>query len=152
MKYLGLDVHGKATVFCLLNAEGEVVERGSLPTTAPDLTKLIQRLSSIDTLLCGQEVGTMTHFVHDVVTSAGAKILSFNAQHLRMRARAVPAAIGAARAEALDRPLRQKFCHGDRGEIRNCECQVRDNDRRRYRERKDRTRGPAVAGCSVTAA
>ncbi len=84
MKYLGLDVHGKATVFCLLNAEGEVVERGSLPTTAPDLTKLIQRLSSIDTLLCGQEVGTMTHFVHDVVTSAGAKILSFNAQHLRM--------------------------------------------------------------------
>jgi len=84
MKYLGMDVHGKATVFCLLNAEGEVVDRGSLPTTAPDLTKLIQRLSSIDTLLCGQEVGTMTYFVHDVVTSAGAKILSFNAQHLRM--------------------------------------------------------------------
>jgi transposase len=79
-----MDVHGKATVFCLLNAEGEVVDRGSLPTTAPDLTKLIQRLSSIDTLLCGQEVGTMTYFVHDVVTSAGAKILSFNAQHLRM--------------------------------------------------------------------
>ena len=97
MKYLGMDVHGKATDFCLLNAEGEVVERGSLPTTAPDLTKLIQRLSSIDTLLCGQEVGTMTYFVHDVVTSAGAKILSFNAQHLRMTRRRARRPTGATR-------------------------------------------------------
>ena len=97
LKYLGMDVHGQATVFCLLNAEGEVVERGSLPTTAPDLTKLIQRLSSIDTLLCGQEVGTMTYFVHDVVTSAGAKILSFNAQHLRMTRRRARRPTGATR-------------------------------------------------------
>jgi transposase len=84
MKYLGMDVHGKATVFCLLNGEGEVVERGSISTTEPELTTRIKRLLSTDKLLCGQEVGTMTHFVHDVVTSAGAKILSFNAQHLRM--------------------------------------------------------------------
>ena len=39
---------------------------------------------SSDELVCGQEVGTMCHFVHDIVTTAGAKILSFNAQHLRM--------------------------------------------------------------------
>ena len=31
-----------------------------------------------------QEVGRLCHFVHDTVTAAGVKILSFNAQHLRM--------------------------------------------------------------------
>ena len=84
MKYLGMDVHGKETVYCLLDGQGEVVERGSVDTTVPKLTALVRRLLSTDTLLCGQEVGTMSHFVHDVVTEAGGKILSFNAQHLRM--------------------------------------------------------------------
>lgn len=84
MKYLGMDVHGKATVYCLLDGQGQVVERGSIATTAPELTKLARRLLSTDALLCGQEVGTMSHFVHDVVTAAGATILSFNAHHLRM--------------------------------------------------------------------
>jgi len=79
-----MDVHGKATVYCVLDAEGQVVERGSIETTAPALTSLVARLLATDELTCGQEVGTMSHFVHDVVTTAGARILSFNAQHLRM--------------------------------------------------------------------
>jgi hypothetical protein len=32
----------------------------------------------------GEEVGRLCHFVNDTVTAAGVKILSFNAQHLRM--------------------------------------------------------------------
>jgi transposase len=84
MKYLGMDVHGKATVYCLLDAQGEVVERGTLATAAAELTALVRRLLSMEELTCGQEVGTMSHFVHDIVTAAGARILSFNAQHLRM--------------------------------------------------------------------
>jgi hypothetical protein len=84
MKYLGMDVHGKATVYCLLDAQGEVVERGNIATTAPALTQVIARLLLADILMCGHEVGTMSHFVHDVVTGAGATILPFNAQHLRM--------------------------------------------------------------------
>jgi transposase len=84
MKYLGMDVHGKATVYWVLDAQGQVIERGEIATTAPALTELMHRLLSTDALVCGQEVGTMSHFVHDVVTSAGAKILSFNAQHIRM--------------------------------------------------------------------
>jgi predicted NBD/HSP70 family sugar kinase len=71
MKYLGMDVHGKATVYCLLDGQAEVVERGSVDTTVPKLTALVRRLLSTDTLLCGQEVGTMSHFVHDVVTARG---------------------------------------------------------------------------------
>ena len=57
MKYFGMDVHGKATVYCVLDAKGEVVERGSIATTAPELTKVVRRLRSSDELLCGQEGG-----------------------------------------------------------------------------------------------
>ncbi|HRI70653.1 MAG TPA: IS110 family transposase [Polyangium sp.] len=84
MRYLGMDVHGKATVFCLLDADGKTVETGSVRTTAPALSDLAQRLSKNDTLVAAQEVGTMCQFVHDVFTAAGVKILSFNAQQLRV--------------------------------------------------------------------
>ena len=70
MRYLGMDVHGKATVYCLVDAKGEVIERGSIVTAAPELTALIGRLAlSAGELVCGQEVGTMSHFVHDIVTA-----------------------------------------------------------------------------------
>jgi transposase len=35
-------------------------------------------------LVVGQEVGTMAYLVHDAITAAGAEVLSFNAQQLRM--------------------------------------------------------------------
>jgi transposase len=82
MKYLGLDVHSKATVYCVLDA-GETLETGKIETSFVELERLVRRLG-VDDLLVGQEVGTMSHFVHDAVTAAGAKILSFNAQQLRM--------------------------------------------------------------------
>jgi len=44
----------------------------------------MRRLSGSDELLVGQEVGTLSYFVHDVVSATGVRILSFNAQHLRM--------------------------------------------------------------------
>jgi len=84
MHYLGLDVHAKATVSCLLDAAGNEVDHGSVPTTAPDLQDLVRRSSADDGLVVGQEIGTLSYFVHDVVTAAGAEILSFNAYQLRM--------------------------------------------------------------------
>jgi len=84
MRYLGMDVHGKATVYCVLDAAGDVVEKGSVPTGALDLGGLVHRLSQSEEVLAGQEVGTMSHFVHDAVTAVGVKILSFNAQQLRV--------------------------------------------------------------------
>lgn len=84
MNYLGMDVHTKKTVWCLLDPQGLVLDKGKTTTSAPELSGLIQRVSAQTPVLVGQEVGTMCHFVHDVVTAAGAKILSFNAYHLRM--------------------------------------------------------------------
>jgi len=84
MRYLGLDVHSKTTTWCLLDPLGEQVGRGRAATTVPALTALVSNVSAAEELLVGQEVGTMAQFVHDVVTAAGPRILSFNAQQLRM--------------------------------------------------------------------
>ncbi len=45
MRYLGLDVHGAATVYCLLDGAGAIVERGSIAATFTALTELARRLS-----------------------------------------------------------------------------------------------------------
>ena len=84
MNYLGIDVHSKTTVWHLLDTTGETVKRGKVPTTGPALRELLAELTADGEFIVGQEVGTMTYFVHDLVTAAGIKILSFNAQHLRM--------------------------------------------------------------------
>ena len=53
MKYLGIDVHVQSSVWCLLDQDGNVVERGKIPTTATELTSLVKRLSAEDELLVG---------------------------------------------------------------------------------------------------
>lgn len=84
MRYLGLDVHATATVWCLLDEHGEQAGRGKLLTTGPALATLVQELSADEQLLAGQEIGTQSYFVHDVVTAAGVELLSFGAHQLRM--------------------------------------------------------------------
>ena len=84
MQYLGMDVHAKSTVWCLLDAQGEVLREGHTPTTVTALTALVRELGAESELLAGQEVGTLTYLVHDTVTAAGTTLRSFNAQHLRM--------------------------------------------------------------------
>jgi transposase len=84
VKYLGMDVHSKSTVWCLLDAGGEVIRKGAVETTEPGLAALVKELASEEEIVAGQEVGTMSYFVHDVLTAAGTKLLSFNAAQLRM--------------------------------------------------------------------
>lgn len=84
MRYLGLDVHSSATVHCVLDAQGSVVERGSVSTTATELRELSRRLSAVDELVAAQEVGTQCCFVHDAIGATGVRIFSFNAAQLRM--------------------------------------------------------------------
>jgi hypothetical protein len=79
-----MDVHGKSTVWCLVDEQGEVLREGRTSTTAPALTALVRELRAEGEVLAGQEVGTLTYLVHDTVTATGATILSFNAHQLRM--------------------------------------------------------------------
>ena len=84
MKYLGIDVHVAATVWCLLDDRGEIVDQGKTPTTQEHLTALIAEIGGAQGLLVGQEIGTMAYFVHDVLTALSVEVRSFNAYHLRM--------------------------------------------------------------------
>ena len=61
MRYLGLDVHSEASVYCLVDAGGNELERGKVSTTAPAVQQLVQRLFESEPLTVGQEVGTMCH-------------------------------------------------------------------------------------------
>lgn len=62
MKYVGLDVHLKATVWCCLDETGEVVARGKAATTAQGLEELVHRLGAENELLMGQEAGKQSYF------------------------------------------------------------------------------------------
>jgi transposase len=84
MRYLGMDVHVKSTVWCLLDAGGEVVEKGKSPTTAAELAGLVQRLAKEAPLVAAQECGKLSHFVHDVLSPLDVKLLTFNPYHLRV--------------------------------------------------------------------
>jgi hypothetical protein len=79
-----IDVQVTTSVWCLLGADAKLAERGQVPTTAARLTALVQRLSAQEQLLAGQEVGKLSHFVHDTLTAAGVQILSFNVYQLRI--------------------------------------------------------------------
>lgn len=83
MRHLGIDVHTSSIVFHLLDATGQTLEQGKIATTEQALSSLVMRLGAQE-LLVGQEVGKMSHFVHDVLTGLGVKVLSFNAHQLRM--------------------------------------------------------------------
>jgi transposase len=83
MRYLGLDVHTKSTVWSLHDNTGEI-EHGKLETTGPELQKLVKRLSATEELVVGQEVGTMSHFVHDALSAVAIRNLAFNAAQMRM--------------------------------------------------------------------
>ncbi len=41
---VGLDIHKTITVFCVMNADGEVVEEGRFPSTREEVTKFIQKV------------------------------------------------------------------------------------------------------------
>lgn len=72
-------------MWCLLNAQDEIVEQGSTETTIPASQALVTRLGKDDELLAGQEVGAMAYLVHDTLKEAGVRLLSLNAAHLRSR-------------------------------------------------------------------
>lgn len=63
MRYLGMDVHAKSTVWCLVDERGEVVRESRIPTTAPALAALVRELAQEGEVLAGQEVGTLTYCI-----------------------------------------------------------------------------------------
>lgn len=84
MRYLGIDVHSSASVWCLLDENGGQAARGRIETSYDRLKALATELGADEPLIAGHEVGTQVYLVHDAFTDAGVDILAFNAAHLRM--------------------------------------------------------------------
>jgi transposase len=84
VRYLGIDVHSSASVWCLLDERGEQAARGRIETSYGRLKALATELSTSEPLIAGHEVGTQVYLVHDAFTDAGIDIRAFNAAHLRM--------------------------------------------------------------------
>jgi transposase len=84
VRYLGIDVHSSASVWCLLDEHGEQAARGRIETSYGRLKALATELSTSEPLIAGHEVGTQVYLVHDAFTDAGIDIRAFNAAHLRM--------------------------------------------------------------------
>lgn len=84
MKYLGIDVHSDASVWCLLDEAGTQLGTGRTKTSSLALCELATELGKDGDLVVGQEVGTQVYLVHDAISSAGVPVLSFNVAHLRI--------------------------------------------------------------------
>jgi len=84
MRYLGIDVHSRASVWCLVDGQGVVVDTGKTPTQTHALQSLVRRLRGDESLRCAQEMGTQAYLVHDAIAETGAEIVSFNPNHFRM--------------------------------------------------------------------
>lgn len=84
MNDLGIDVHSAASIWCLLDQDGEPINTGRSDTTFEALKNLATTLRSRGELVAGQELGTQAYLVLDAFTHAGVEIQSFNAAHLRM--------------------------------------------------------------------
>jgi hypothetical protein len=66
VRYLGMDVHAKSTVWGLLDAQGEVIAQGRVETSAAALDALVRELLTTEEVVAGQEFGTRTYLVRAV--------------------------------------------------------------------------------------
>jgi hypothetical protein len=69
--YLGLDVHGKATVYAAMDGEGRVVKRGSVETAPEGLARLLAETQAPAGTVVGLETGTQATWVARLLTAAG---------------------------------------------------------------------------------
>ena len=60
---IGLDVHGKSTVYFAQDIEGEKLGEGSVQTTLEGLNEMLEKLGASEGSRIGLETGTQATFV-----------------------------------------------------------------------------------------
>jgi transposase len=81
---VGLDLGDKQSTYAVLDADGEVTERGKVATTAPALEKLVRRLGQAKVVL---EVGTHSPWVSRSLKGKGLKVVVANPRQLALISR-----------------------------------------------------------------
>jgi transposase len=85
--YLGLDVHGKATVYVAMDQAGQVVRRGSVATTPEGLARLLAEAQAPAGTRVGLETGAQATWVARLLTAAGMDPAVIDAREVRAKAR-----------------------------------------------------------------
>jgi transposase len=85
--YLGLDVHGKATVYVAMDEAGRVVRRGSVETSAEGIAGLLGDVGAPAGTVVGLETGTQATWVARLLAAAGMEPVVIDAREVRAKAR-----------------------------------------------------------------
>jgi transposase len=85
--YLGLDVHGKETVYVRLDEEGQVLRRGSVPTSPEGLTRLLAETKVPAATRIGLETGAQATWIARLLAAAGMDPVVVDAREVRAKAR-----------------------------------------------------------------
>ena len=84
--YVGLDVHSKASVFVIQDAEGEVVTHGDLPTTPEAFRQWRESHRLALGTPVALESGTVAFFVARELTTLGLAPRVVDAREVRLKA------------------------------------------------------------------
>ena len=87
--YIGMDVHGKQTVFVAQDEQGQVIGEGSAPTTMDGLRQIVAGVNAPAQTPIGLETGTQATWVSRQLTSLGMKPVVIDAREVRIKARRV---------------------------------------------------------------
>lgn len=79
-KVVGMDLGDKSHVVCVVDEQGEVIERVNLPNTSSGLQKFFGKS---DAMLVAMEVGTHSPWISRLLESLGHQVLVGNARKLR---------------------------------------------------------------------
>lgn len=77
---IGLDLGDKHSRFCVLDATGEIVEEGWIPTTSSAMARKFKHMEPQRIVI---ETGTHANWVHDLLMSLGFEVVVANARKLR---------------------------------------------------------------------
>ena len=78
---IGVDLGDRISHYCILNADGEIVERDKVPTHAPDLMRKFQMQGQVRMVM---EVGTHSPWVSRCLARLGHEVIVANTRKLEL--------------------------------------------------------------------
>jgi transposase len=86
-RYIGLDVHRKATVYVVVDEDGNGVGRGSVETTPAGLRGMLEAIGAEEGTAIGLETGTQSTWIARLLAAAGMAPVVIDAHEVRAKAR-----------------------------------------------------------------
>ena len=85
--YIGLDVHGKQTVYVAQDEAGNMVRQGKVATTAEGFCHLVETLEDPEGTKIGLETGVQAMWVARLLSGLEIRPVAIDAREVRQKAR-----------------------------------------------------------------